>query len=424
MTRKLILVAASIAALAACGGGQDDEASPTGAGPSSPPSAEALLAAASDSEGSRVGWVDARTLEPVDDRSVSVPFFLGPAQRSPDGATLAIGASEGSSVQLVDVERMRSLRTIDAGPAPFVERLQWARPDLLLASLGGLPSRAVALNPETGEVLKAETLGGMMLYSDHTKDELVFLVGPEKGIGPTRLVVFDGSGLRTADLTEIEAGWAEEGDSAEDYRARHSIPGLAVEPSGDRALVIPAGGRVAEVDLATMQVSYHDLTEPVSLLGRLRDWLEPSAHAKALEGPERNAVWLPNGLVAVSGAQYAMDGNSVDITPAGLSLIDPGDWTVHRLSDEPTWVAFRGGALLGSAWSEGSDEQTVIGFDPNGTPRFKLARESADLSQTSGGHLYATSHDGTRFEIIDLETGKTVGRAAPRHETWLLQTDD
>jgi hypothetical protein len=44
--------------------------------------------------------------------------------------------------------------------------------------------------------------------------------------------------------------------------------------------------------------------------------------------------------------------------------------------------------------------------------------------QTSGSHLYATTHDGTRYEIIDLETGETVGRAAPRRETWLLATDD
>jgi hypothetical protein len=56
-------------------------------------------------------------------------------------------------------------------------------------------------------------------------------------------------------------------------------------------------------------------------------------------------------------------------------------------------------------------------------PRFTLERQ-ADLSQTTGSHLYATTHDGTRYEIIDLETGETVGRAAPRRETWLLATDD
>ena len=169
-----------------------------------------------------------------------------------------------------------------------------------------------------------------------------------------------------------------------------------------------------------MEVAYHDLAEPVSLLGRLRDWLEPPAHAKAMDGPDRNAVWLPSGLVAVSGSHYTMDGDSVDVTPAGLALIDPSDWSVRRLSDEPSWVTFRGGALLASAWKQGSDEQTLNVFGPDGELRVSLAREGTDFSQVSGHHLYATDQDGTRFEIVDLETGETVGRAEPRLETWIL----
>ena len=316
---------------------------------------------------------------------------------------------------------MRALGTVDVGAAPFVEKLHWVRRDLLLASLGGVPSRVAAINPVTREVLSVQKLGGTMLSSEPAGDSLVFLVAPSRGIGAARLVAFDGRELRSAELQEIRAGWSEEG-SQEDYRAHQSVPALAVEPSGARALVVPAGGRLAEVQLACMQVSYHDPSEPVSLLGRLRDWLEPAAHAKMIEGPDRNAVWLPNGLVAVSGGQYSTDGDQVEMTPAGLSLIDPTDWSVHRLSDEPSQVTFRGGAVLASAWKEGSEEQTLMAFSPDGTPRFTLTRE-ADFSQTNGGHLYATAYDGTRFEIIDLETGETVGRAAPQRETWLLAAD-
>jgi hypothetical protein len=336
MATRLLLLAATVLALAGCGGG-DDAAGPTPAGPSSPPPAEPLLAAASDPAGSRLSRVSGRTLEPVAGRSVSIPFVVGVAERSPDGGSVAVGDAEGGTVKLVDVERMRALGTIDVGPAPFVEKLHWARPDLLLASLGGVPSRVAALDPVTRRVLSVRSLGGAMLYSEPAGDSLVFLVAPSHGIGSARLVVFDGSALRTAELPEIRAGWGEEG-SREDYRAQQSVPALAVEPSGARALVLPAGGRVAEVDLAGMNVRYHDLSEPVSLLGRLRDWLEPAAHAKMLQGPDRNAVWLPTGLVAVSGAQYATEGDQVDMTPAGLSLIDPSDWSVRRVSDEPVWV--------------------------------------------------------------------------------------
>ena len=65
----------------------------------------------------------------------------------------------------------------------------------------------------------------------------------------------------------------------------------------------------------------------------------------------------------------------------------------------------------------------LIVFDTDGEPRFSIARKGADLSQVSGNHLYATTHNGTRFEIIDLQTGELVARAQPRRETWILRTD-
>ena len=84
MRSKLLLLAATLLALAGCGG-NDEGAGPTTAGSSSPPSSKPVLAASSDRAGSRLAWVDGRTLEPVDGRSVSVPFFVGIAERSPDG---------------------------------------------------------------------------------------------------------------------------------------------------------------------------------------------------------------------------------------------------------------------------------------------------------------------------------------------------
>jgi hypothetical protein len=431
MKFRFLLVAAAVAALAGCGGSSDTGApttrstAATTSQSSSPVPEDQVLAAASDGAGSELHWVDGRTLEPVDDRGVEVPFFMSVGERSPDGDLLAVGESEGGAVQFIDVDRMRTLGTADVGSASYVERLHWVKPDLLLASLGGTPGMVAAINPETQQVLSVHDLGGAALYSRPAGEELVSLVAPTSRIGPARLVVFDGSELREASLAEVPAGWEQiEGTDEGDYRARQSVPALAVDPEGTRALVIPAGARVAEVDLDTMEVRYHDLTEPVSFWGRLRDWLEPAAQAKAIDGPDRNAVWLPTGLIAVSGAQYTDDGETMKITPAGLSLIDPSDWSVHRLSDEPSWVTFRGGALLASAWKQGSEKQKLIAFDPDGTPRFTLVREAADLSQTNGSHLYATAYNGTRFEIVDLETGETVGRAAPKRETWLLYVDD
>jgi hypothetical protein len=384
-----------------------------------------VLAATGIPEGSRIHWVDGRTLEPVDPRSVEIPFYTATVERSPDGSSLAVGGSETGDVQLVDLEEMRTVGAVAVEGASHVERLNWVRPDLLLASLGGLTSQAAAIDPVSGRVVAAHDLGGTTLYSQSTEAAIVLLVAPSDRIGPARVVVFDGSEPRSVELAEVKAGWEQVEDSEDDYQARQSVPALAVDPAGTRALVIPAGNRVAEVDLETLTVAYHDLAEPVSLLGRLRDWLEPPAQAKAIDGPDRNAVWLRSGLVAVSGANYSYseDDGDMDITPAGVALIDPSDWTVSRLSDEPSWVTLRGDSLLASAWTVGVDEQTLMVFDPDGTLRFSLAREGADLSQVSGDHLYVATHEGTRFEIVDLETGETVGRAQPKRETWLLQTD-
>src|SRR4029450_9041797 len=81
---------------------------------------------------------------------------------------------------------------------------------------------------------------------------------------------------------------------------RLAIPALAVDPAGARALVVPAAAPLAEVALASGRVVYHDVHEAVSLLGGLRNWLEPSAEAKTAEGTERQAVWVGEQLVAVS----------------------------------------------------------------------------------------------------------------------------
>jgi hypothetical protein len=113
----------------------------------------------------------------------------------------------------------------------------------------------------------------------------------------------------------------------------------------------------------------------------------------------------------------------MDVTPAGLALIDPSDWSVRRLSDEPSWVSTRGDVLLASAWKEGSNEQTVLVFDTGGEQRFSLTRRAADLSQASGGLLYVASGEGRRYELVDLETGATVARAAPKRAAWLVHTE-
>ena len=98
-------------------------------------------------------------------------------------------------------------------------------------------------------------------------------------------------------------------------------------------------------------------------------------------------------LLATAVAILALAGGGgrprADVTPAGLSLIDPSDWSTRRVSDQPGWVA-SGTTRSRLGVDGGLDEQTLIVFDSDGSLRFSLAREGADLAQTHDGYLYAT----------------------------------
>jgi hypothetical protein len=415
------MTAAAWLTLAACGG--TDEAATPPPAPAAPPPSDAVLATWSDASGSELFWADGRTLEPVNDDSYTIPFFYGAAELSPNGAMVAVGGNETGVVDIVDLERMRSLGEIDLPSATWVERLHWVEPDRILAVLWGNRPQVAALQPGARKPIDVHELEGTIVKSTPAGTGIALLLAPADGIGAARLAVFDGEEVRYVDLPGVRAGWDESGDQ-EEYRARQLLPALAVDPSGGRAVVVSPGNRAVEVDLASLATTSHELVQPASLLDRFRNWLEPGAWAKLIDGPELNAVWLPSGLIAVSGVRFATDGTDVNATPAGLSLVDPGDWSVRQVSDAPSWVTFRGGALLGSAWDEQTGAQSVHVFGPDGAPRFEVERRGqADLSQTAGEHLYISTQDGAKYEIVDLATGETVARAAPERPTYIVFTE-
>jgi hypothetical protein len=421
MTRSLFLTFAAWLTLAACGG--TEEAATPPPAPATPPPTDAVLAAWSDTSGSELFWADAGTMEPVDGRSYPVPFFYAAAERSPDGTMIALGGNDTGVVDVIDLERMRSLGEIDLSPATWVERLHWAQADRILAVLWGEHPRLAALEPGAAKPIAVHDLEGMIVKSAPAGEGLVLLLAPTDGIGPARLALFDGDDVRYVDLSGVRAGWDESGEQDE-YRARQLIPALAVDPSGTRAVVVAPGNRVVDVDLASLAATPHDLAQATSLFERFRDWLEPGAWAKMIDGPELNAVWLPSGLIALSGVTYTTEGDSVHATPAGLALVDPASWSVRHVSDAPAWVTFRGDALLGSSWDEESTSQALHVFGPDGSERFALERSGpADLSQTAGGFLYVSTQDGREIEIVDLATGETVGRAAPERPVYIVSTD-
>jgi hypothetical protein len=421
MPRSLALTAVAWLTLAACGGTDETTAPPPA--PAKPPPTDGVLAAWSTAGGSELFWADGRTLEPVNDRSYPIPFFHGPAELSPDGTMLALGGSETAVVDIVDLERMRSMGTIGLEAEVWVERLHWAEPDRILAVLWGEQPQVAALQPGARKPVVVRDLEGTLIKSSPAGNGLVLLLAPPDRIGPTQLAVFDGDDVRYVELPGVRGGWDEFGEQ-EEYRARQLLPALAVDPSGSRAVVIAPGNRAVEVDLTSLTTTSHDLVQAASLLDRFRNWLEPGAWAKMIDGTELNAVWLPSGFIALSGVTYTTDGDSTDAAPAGLALVDPGNWSMRHVSDSPAWVTWRAGALLGSTWNELGSAQGLYVFDRDGSPRFEIeGRDLADLSQTAGEHLYVSTQEGRNFEIVDLATGETVGRASPKRPTYLVFTD-
>ncbi len=419
MPRFLALTAAMVM-LAACGG--TEEAATPPPAPAKQTGDELVVAAWSDSNGSEIFWADNRTLEPVfDDRSYRVPFFYGATERSPDGSMIALGGSETGIVDVVDLEKMRSLGSIELPAGTTVDLLHWPTDDRVLANLWGEQPRVATLQPGARKPVVVRDLDGMILKSEPAGEDLVFLLGPRDGIGQARLALFDGNAVRYVDLPGIRAGWDESGEQ-EDYRARQLLPALAVEPNGERAVVIAPGGGVVLVDLASLTTTQHELTQQASLFERFRDWVEPGAWAKMIDGPELNAAW--GSVIALSGVTYTTEGESTRATPSGLAFIHPDNWIVDHESDVPAWVDMRDEFLLASAWDEETGGQTLEVYTTDGLKLCALERGGqADLSQTAGRLLYVSTQDGREIEIVDLTTCETVGRAAPKRPAYIVATD-
>ncbi len=207
--------------------------------------------------------------------------------------------------------------------------LSWASRRRLLALIedaqGRGRHRIVVLDPVAARTVQEKGLPREAPIADLAvlpTRGLALLLVPLSSFGPPQLVVLEAKGpVRVTALTEIVSGW-EVSDSG--LLPRQRVPALAIDPRGRRAVVVPPAGAIAEVDLAHLQVSYHALKRKVSLLGRLRNWLEPIAEAKGARGSVREARWLENGRIAVSG----FDGDGFETTGAGLDLIDPNDWSV------------------------------------------------------------------------------------------------
>ena len=364
--------------------------------------------------------VKSLALEPFGRR---VRLLLGGASAtaySPDRHWLAVGNGTDSSIQLIDLRRMKQVGVVKLGLDGWVTFLSW-QGGSLFAVVDGETDRAVAVvDPIGRQVLRRHRLNRAILSTQAGPGTVVLITGPRNHIGPIELTIVGGKGMTSVPVSEIAGGWETENDSS-GYRARQATPGLAIDAPGRRALIVPAGRTVAEVSLRNLVVRYHTLTEPVSLLQRLRNWLEPAAEAKLIEGPQRKAVWLENGLIAVTGADYAVstDKNGepdVAAEAAGLSLIDTRTWAIRKIDDEASDFARFEDTLLAfgvTDWAASANPRGfgLVGYDLGGNKLFQVL-EGTGVSwvEAVDGLAYVTL-DEKLYAVVDAATGHVIARA-------------
>lgn len=410
--RKLVLLLAALAGAAVVTAAWPrGEAARLLANPAAAPSAG--LALASDRRGGTLLRVDAQ-LRATDGRRLAVGRHTSGWSYSPDGTRLALGSDETAELLLVDVARLRVAGRVVLAGGGTVVASAWLGPRRVVAVVSGMTgsTAVVAVDPVARRVLARTRVELRVQRAVPTADGLVLLLAPLDRIGPAQLaLVRPSGGLDVIPLPDVLAG-SDQPRRPSEPLVRIREPGLAVDPVGGHAYVLPTGSRLVDVDLRTRRVVSRRLSEPISLLGRIGRWLEPDAQAKSIAGPARTARWLGGGLIAIGGLDYA-EGRS---TPAGLRLVDVRRGTVRTI-DPLADRAFPVGDLLlatGAAWSGGARSQTIglRAYGLDGRLRFELFRGRTAYVEHADAQRAYVHLDGSSTQIVELATGRVLGTRA------------
>ena len=367
-------------------------------------------------------------------RKLALGRYVSGWSFSPDRSRLAFG-SEGASLndspaalRIVDPAKFVTVRNVPLGMNGFVSVTHWVGPDRLQAVVrSSSPEGDFVLLVDAGEgrVLQRQRLEGSVTAIGRTSRALVLLLEPPR-LGPVALAVADAVGsLRSVELVRVEAGKSLT-DPPNSYLQRDDA-GLAVDASSGRAYVVAAGDPVAEVDLASLAVAYHVPAQPISLLGRLHDWVEPPAQAKELlTRSARAARWLGDGRLAVVGVNgtgsWTKNRLTVKMVPSGLEVIDTRDWSSHLVDPRSSDFEVARNALLswGLSWNSETEKGTGLTvFGQRGQKRFHLfGIQPVWGAQVVNGRAFVWKQNLEHgYAIVSLRTGKVVrtvrGRDAP-----------
>ena len=397
----------------------------TGDDPTARPAA--LLGVAHDDGVHRVVRVAPVSLRPLRGRTLRLPGPLAAWARSPDDRRLAAVTDRASVLQLIDVERMRTVGRVRTPARGSPVAVVWPRRDrlwIVLAESGCCAvgtTTVVTVDAIAQRVLAHRRLAGALARVAASPGGPVLLLAPSSVIGPTRLATVDAGGaVEQVPLDGVSAGLmpTEFAPSVERVRT----PALAVDSDGRRAYVVSSRPYVVEVDLRRRHVSGHRLVTRTSLADRLRELLEPSAEASSRVGPVRDAAWIGAGRIALSGydgdAVWRSDGAiEGERRPAGLHIIDTRDWTIRTLDERASSFVAAAGLLLTS----GPEGRGLIAYSPDGGERFHvLDGRHVEIVASAGSLAYVRTPPEPALHVIDLARGRVIGTSAPGRAALLL----
>jgi hypothetical protein len=384
-----------------------------------------LLAVVRSSRVATLARVDATTLKVQPGRRVALGRNTGAWAFSPDRRKLAIGVDRALGVRIVDVRAMRRIADVETRNGDVLA-LAWLTPRRVV----GLDRAGVfVIDPVAHRLVAFRAQQGSLAAWTRTRSRLILFFGPPPdgiavapvangvfggAIGPTRLLTIDAAGtIRSIVLQRIKSGGTyNDGRPPEAW-----VPGIAVDPSTERAFVVGGGAPVAEVDLRRLAVSYHELRSSTSLLGRALDWFTPAAAAKGpIAGPVRQVLWLGDGKLAIAGVdvdvvahQFGID---VNTEPFGLKVVDTRTWTARTLDARAT--AFTAAADVLLAYAGSYDDQYrptggigLAGYTKDGRKVFHTFGDATLFWAEVIGATAYVAPEGT-IVGVDVVSGKVV----------------
>jgi hypothetical protein len=379
----------------------------------------------SDNLATELTRLDPRTLRPLPGGRLTLTGSWPMLAVAPDRSRAVLG-SEAGDLTVIDLFHLRQLGAVKtdlSGAAIFGWGWVGRSRLLLIDTSRQAATEVLAVDVSTRRVVRRQRFNGVVQGYARLPSGLALLVTPANEIGRARLVVSDANaGLRTVTLSEINAGFKQlEDTSGSGPRMEQAVPGIAADPAGRRVYVVPGGGPVAEVELASLKVTYHRLGRSASPLQRLTRWWAPPAEAKIISGPSRNALWLGDDLLAVTGYNGSAKGHHREI-PSGLELIDTATWTVRQVDRHASSALLAAGRLLafGTAFGTGPDGANqgygLTLYGPGDRqPMHRFGAKQVSWIQVNGDLAYvqlmdANLSDVEGYAVVDLRSGRLLDK--------------